>query len=114
MIIYYVFSKLLLGKSESFENFGTPQLYPALSLLGAWIIVGACIIRGVKSSGKVCLILKKVFVLNVNDINLGSLFYSYFSIYCPSYIGYSKCIIRWCYRRNQVLCYSKMGTCCKI
>jgi solute carrier family 6 amino acid transporter-like protein 5/7/9/14 len=54
-----LFSELLLGKSESFEDFGTPQLYPALSLLFAWIIVGACIIRGVKSSGKVCFILKK-------------------------------------------------------
>jgi hypothetical protein len=49
-----VFSKLLLGKSNSFEEFGTPQTYAALSLLVAWIIVGLCIIRGVKSSGKVC------------------------------------------------------------
>jgi hypothetical protein len=48
-----IFSKLLLGKSQSFEEFGTPQLYPALALLVAWIIVGLCIIRGVKSSGKV-------------------------------------------------------------
>ena len=47
------FSKLLLSKSESFEDFGTPQLYSALSLFVAWIIVGVCIIRGVKSSGKV-------------------------------------------------------------
>jgi len=42
-----------LGKSQGFEDFGTPQVYPALSLLVAWTIVGACIIRGVKSSGKV-------------------------------------------------------------
>ncbi|CAF1116579.1 unnamed protein product [Adineta ricciae] len=47
------FYRLLLGKSNSFEEFGTPQLYPALSLFVAWLIVGACIIRGVKSSGKV-------------------------------------------------------------
>jgi hypothetical protein len=52
------FSKLLLGKSQRFEDFGSPQLFPALSLLVAWIIVGACIIRGVKSSGKVCFILR--------------------------------------------------------
>jgi hypothetical protein len=45
-----------LGKSQSFEDFGTPQLYGALSLLVAWIIVGTCIIRGVKTSGKVCFI----------------------------------------------------------
>jgi hypothetical protein len=43
-----------LKKSDKFEDFGTPQLYGALSLFVAWIIVGLCIIRGVKSSGKVC------------------------------------------------------------
>ncbi len=53
MSIIIIFSKLLLGKSQRFEDFGTPQTYGALSLLLAWIIVGACIIRGVKSSGKV-------------------------------------------------------------
>jgi hypothetical protein len=47
------FSKLLLGKSEKFEDFGTPQTFGAVSLLVSWIIVGLCIIRGVKSSGKV-------------------------------------------------------------
>ena len=51
--MFDVCSRLLLGKSNSFEEFGTPQLYPALSLFVAWLIVGACIIRGVKSSGKV-------------------------------------------------------------
>jgi hypothetical protein len=45
-----------LGKSQRFEDFGLPQVFPALSLLFAWIIVGACIIRGVKSSGKVCVL----------------------------------------------------------
>jgi hypothetical protein len=45
---------LLLGKSQRFEDFGTPQAFSAVSLLVAWIIVGLCIIRGVKSSGKVC------------------------------------------------------------
>ncbi|CAF1667170.1 unnamed protein product, partial [Adineta ricciae] len=47
------FFKLLLGKSEKFEDFGTPQAFSAVSLLVAWIIVGLCIFRGVKSSGKV-------------------------------------------------------------
>jgi hypothetical protein len=51
-----MFSKLLLGKSERFEDFGTPQTYATLSLLVAWIIVGACTIRGVKTSGKVCFV----------------------------------------------------------
>ena len=52
-MIIIIFSKLLLGKSQRFEDFGTPQLYPALSLLVSWILVGICVIRGVKSSGKV-------------------------------------------------------------
>jgi hypothetical protein len=52
-----VFSKLLLRKSQHFEDFGTPQLYPAFSLLVAWILVGVCVIRGVKSSGKVCFLI---------------------------------------------------------
>ncbi len=56
-MIIVIFSKLLLGKSQRFEDFGTPQAFPALSLLVAWIIVGACIIRGVKTSGKVCFVL---------------------------------------------------------
>ncbi|CAF3552794.1 unnamed protein product [Rotaria sp. Silwood1] len=47
------FYQLLLNKSQRFEDFGIPRVYPAVSLLVAWIIVGACIIRGVKSSGKV-------------------------------------------------------------
>ncbi|CAF0976103.1 unnamed protein product [Didymodactylos carnosus] len=47
------FNLLLLGKSEKIEDFGVPQKYYALVLLGAWIVVCLCIIRGVKSSGKV-------------------------------------------------------------
>ncbi|CAF4855280.1 unnamed protein product, partial [Rotaria socialis] len=38
--------------SNKFEDFGRPRAYPAVSLLLAWVIVGARIIRGVKSSGK--------------------------------------------------------------
>jgi hypothetical protein len=92
-LIIVLFSKLLLGKSQRFEDFGAPQVFPALSLLVAWIIVGACIIRGVKSSGKVRFIFKNSFC--IIELNLGSLFYSYFSIYSTSRINYSKCIIRW-------------------
>ncbi|CAM4833277.1 unnamed protein product [Rotaria magnacalcarata] len=44
---------LLLQKSKSFDDFGTPTLYMALSLLVSWIIVCLCIIKGVKTSGKV-------------------------------------------------------------
>lgn len=58
-----MFSKLLLGKSQRFEDFGTPRAYPALSLLITWIIVGICIIRGVKSSGKVQFLFRNSFML---------------------------------------------------
>ncbi|CAF3041340.1 unnamed protein product [Rotaria socialis] len=44
---------LLLQKSKSFDDFGTPTLYMALSLLVSWVIVCLCIIKGVKTSGKV-------------------------------------------------------------
>ena len=60
----FLSSRLLLGKSESFEDFGTPQLWPTLCLFVAWIIVGACIIRGVQSSGKVRSHLS-IFVFNM-------------------------------------------------
>ena len=94
-----LFSKLLLGKSQSFEEFGAPQLFPALSLLVAWIIVGACIIRGVKSSGKVCLSSLKYFSLE-NDVCLGGIFYSYFPIHCSIDTDYSKFIIEGSCRWN--------------
>ncbi|CAF1036240.1 unnamed protein product [Rotaria sordida] len=45
--------RLLLQKSPSFDDFGTPTLYMSLSLFVSWIIVCLCIIRGVKTSGKV-------------------------------------------------------------
>ncbi|CAF1230667.1 unnamed protein product [Adineta steineri] len=47
------FYRLLLNKSSSFDDFGTPGLYMTLLLLIAWIIICLCIIRGVQSSGKV-------------------------------------------------------------
>ncbi|CAF3280628.1 unnamed protein product [Rotaria socialis] len=46
--------RLLLKKSSSFDDFGTPGTYMAVCLLAAWVIVCLCIIRGVQSSGKAC------------------------------------------------------------
>jgi solute carrier family 6 amino acid transporter-like protein 5/7/9/14 len=60
---YFDFSKLLLGKSERFEDFGAPRAFPAVALLVAWIVVGLCIIRGVKSSGKVCYFFLKILYI---------------------------------------------------
>jgi solute carrier family 6 amino acid transporter-like protein 5/7/9/14 len=82
-----------LGKSNSFEDFGTPQTYAALSLFVAWVIVGLCIIRGVKSSGKVSFLLMFIIV-NIFAIT-GRLFHGYISVYSSSYIDYSKCNIIW-------------------
>ena len=94
-----MFSKLLLGKSQRFEDFGSPQLFPALALLVAWVIVGACIIRGVKTSGKVrYLCLKLVFVMI--ECILGGLCDRYFSVFSSPCVNYSKCKVEWCHRWN--------------
>ncbi|CAF1428179.1 unnamed protein product, partial [Didymodactylos carnosus] len=43
----------VLHKSNGFHEFGTPVRWITLCLLLAWIIIACCIIRGVKSTGKV-------------------------------------------------------------
>ena len=109
-----VFSRLLLGKSESFEDFGTPQLYPAMALLAAWIIVGLCIIRGVKSSGKVCGrgCARSDFVDVMNS--LGGVFHGYLSVSGVAGVDRLQLFTGWSSGWDQVLCHSKMGTGCQI
>lgn len=48
-----LFSRLVLNRSVSFEEFGSPTMYMSLALLVAWLLVCVCIIRGVQSSAKV-------------------------------------------------------------
>ncbi|CAG5114909.1 unnamed protein product [Candidula unifasciata] len=43
----------VLRKSDGLENLGSMQMHIALSLLAAWILVCLCLIKGVKSVGKV-------------------------------------------------------------
>lgn len=50
-----IFSNYLLRRSDSLDNLGSPSWSLALCLLLAWILVGICIIQGIKSSGKVSL-----------------------------------------------------------
>jgi len=50
------YQRVVLGLEKdvtSWENFGGLRWQLVLSLLGAWIIVCLCLIKGVQSSGKV-------------------------------------------------------------
>jgi solute carrier family 6 amino acid transporter-like protein 5/7/9/14 len=46
-------SHYVLRRSNSLEEMGSPHWSLTLCLLLAWILVAACIIQGIKSSGKV-------------------------------------------------------------
>ena len=46
-------SNYVLRRSNSMEEMGAPNWALSLCLLLAWILVAACIIQGIKSSGKV-------------------------------------------------------------
>ncbi len=44
----------MLHKSAGLHEFGTLDWKLALSLFMAWVIVFLCLIKGIKSTGKVC------------------------------------------------------------
>lgn len=48
-----VFSKVALQRSSGMDETGVIVWYLALCLLLAWLIVGAALFKGIKSSGKV-------------------------------------------------------------
>lgn len=50
---FICFSKVALQRSNGIDETGEIVWYLALCLLLAWIIVGAALIKGIKSSGKV-------------------------------------------------------------
>lgn len=51
---YNIFdSHYVLRRSNSLEEMGLPHWSLTLCLLLAWVLVGICIIQGIKSSGKV-------------------------------------------------------------
>ena len=52
-IVYYFISRGVLRRSESIEEGGEVLWDQALCLLLAWIVIFLCLIKGVKSSGKV-------------------------------------------------------------
>lgn len=47
------FHKFVLDISDGFHDMGGVRWQLALALLGAWILVGLCLIKGIKSQGKV-------------------------------------------------------------
>lgn len=46
-------TKSVLNESDGIENMGEVQWHLALCLLAAWIVIFLCLIKGIKSSGKV-------------------------------------------------------------
>eukprot|EP00095_Tigriopus_kingsejongensis_P002084 maker-scaffold866_size86999-snap-gene-0.16 protein:Tk02084 transcript:maker-scaffold866_size86999-snap-gene-0.16-mRNA-1 annotation:"sodium- and chloride-dependent glycine transporter 2-like" len=50
---YFTSRVLGLRKDSSWDNMGSVQIHALISLIGAWIIVGLCMIKGIQSSGKV-------------------------------------------------------------
>ena len=83
------FSRLLLQKSPTFDEFGTPTTYMSLALLVSWILICVCIFRGVQSSGKVSALSSIVY--SYLRIVLGGLFHGYFSVYRSSCTHYFFC-----------------------
>ena len=49
----FIYSNNVLDISEGFHDLGPVRWQLALALLGAWILVGLCLINGIKSQGKV-------------------------------------------------------------
>ena len=49
------FERVILGYDENtnWENFGSLRWEVVLCLLATWVIVGLCLIKGIRSSGKV-------------------------------------------------------------
>jgi len=43
----------VLNESDGIENMGSPQWWLVLCLLAAWIVIFLCLIKGIKSSGRV-------------------------------------------------------------
>ncbi|XP_076344919.1 sodium- and chloride-dependent glycine transporter 2-like isoform X2 [Tachypleus tridentatus] len=47
------FNHYMLGKSDGFHDIGTIRWQLLLPLLGAWVVVAGCLIKGIKTSGRV-------------------------------------------------------------
>jgi hypothetical protein len=84
----FILSKLLLNRSVGFEDFGVPRTYTTISLLVAWIIVSLCVIRGVKTSGKVYPYLT---IRCYNELFADRLCNSNFSLHCSSNTNHFRC-----------------------
>ena len=50
---YPTFSNYILHKSDGLEDFGTVQWHLAVALIGAWVVIFLCLMKGIKSVGKV-------------------------------------------------------------
>jgi hypothetical protein len=52
MLLFY-FSNFVLDISDGFHDMGHVRWQTALALIGAWTLVCLCLIKGIKSQGKV-------------------------------------------------------------
>ena len=91
---------------ETFGDIGEIKWDLALCLLLSWIIVFACLAKGIKSSGKVRYVLKKylideylrygmvgndsIFVIKFVFYAIGCLFYGYISVPHPNHFDDSR------------------------
>lgn len=73
------FSNYVLRRSNSLEEMGSPHWSLTLCLLLAWILVAACIIQGIKSSGKVNLV--EMYSNNFDEIFRWFISHHYFRMW---------------------------------
>ena len=125
--VYISCSHRVLHLSSGIDDMGMPHWDLVLALLGAWLIAFSCMIKGIKSSGKVgCWNILQIFFsvlmivifqsLKVNSsignsklhsfyLNpftrfVGCLFYRSLPICCAGDIVLPWCHARWCWWRN--------------
>ena len=73
-------SNFVLDISDGFHDMGVVRWQLVLSLVAAWVVVGICLIRGIKSSGKV----RTIFSRQASLTHIGLSLKSYLKLIAPS------------------------------
>ena len=68
--VVVVYRNYVLGLSDGIEETGAPQWRLVLCLLFSWTLVFLCLIKGIKSAGKVC---HNMIIALQNEYFLGNL-----------------------------------------
>lgn len=98
----FLLSNYLLRRSDSLDQLGSPSWALALCLLLAWILVGLCIIQGIKSSGKVHGDIAS-WIASVYSFVLGGLFHCPVPLRCHLCLDYSRSDTARCQSRSDLL-----------